>query len=338
MMNDECPGAKLITEFPCFDSAFCIHHSSMKNRIASLLASSTEILYALGLGDRVIAVSHECDFPRDAVGKPRVTMTNIVATAGSREIDTQVGAMLAAGEPLYRIDEALLTSLEPDLIVTQAQCDVCAVKYADVLDFVARGPQPCEVVALNPTSMDEVLADIARVGEACGVPERAAAVMHDLQRRIDAVKDRTADLTPTERPCVGCIEWIDPLYLAANWMPELIDWAGGRQPFARGGVHSTIHAWDEFVAADPECIVVMPCGFDLKRTLAECEQLRQMPCWSKLTAVRRKRVYATDGNAYFNRSGPRLVDSLEILARLVHPSRFGLDEQVAEEPGIWRRL
>lgn len=308
----------------------------MKTRIASLLASSTEILYALGLGDRVVAISHECDFPREAIGKPRVTMTNVVATAGSREIDTQVGAMLAAGEPLYRIDETLLASLEPDLIVTQAQCDVCAVKYADVLDFAARYPRACDVVALNPTCIDEVLADIARVGEACGVPEGAAAVMHDLQRRIDAVRERTADIAPAERPRVGCIEWIDPLYLAANWMPELIDWAGGQQPFARGGVHSTVHTWKEFVAADPECIIVMPCGFDLERTLTECEQLRQMPGWSELTAVCHRRVYATDGNAYFNRSGPRLVDSLEILARLVHPRPS--EAEVDEVPGVWRRI
>lgn len=310
----------------------------MKRRIASLLSSSTEILYALGLGDRVIAVSHECDYPSEVASKPRVTMTNVVATAASREIDTQVGAMLAAGEPLYRIDEPLLASLEPDLIITQAQCDVCAVKYVDVLDFVARDLHGCQVVALNPTSIDEVLADIARVAEAAGVRERAAGVMADLQRRIDVVRERTAELTPGERPRVGCIEWIDPLYLAANWMPELIDWAGGQQPFARGGVHSQVHTWAEFVAADPECIVVMPCGFDLERTIAECEPLKQMPGWNELSAVRNRRVFATDGNAYFNRSGPRLVDSLEILARLVHPRRFGLSDDANEEPGVWRRI
>jgi iron complex transport system substrate-binding protein len=248
--------------------------------------------------------------------------------------------LLSAGQPLYEIDRALLTSLKPDLIVTQAQCDVCAVKYDDVLEFVHGEPvlQRTQVVALNPTRLDDLFTDIQRVGRATGCSDRAGSYVAQLRGRVAAVRERTASIGPRQRPVVGCIEWFEPLMLAANWMPDLIDLAGGMQPFTRSGVHSVCSSWDDFCAANPDCIILMPCGFDLQRTLVEARELERRPEWARLKAVRAGRVFAVDGNAYFNRSGPRLVDSLEILARLLHPQLFGYATNEPGDPGIWRRL
>lgn len=309
-------------------------------RIASLLASATEILYALGLGEHVVAVSHECDFPPAARAKPCGTFTNIAVAAGSQAIDNQVRDLLTAGLPLYEIDRALLASLAPDLIVTQAQCDVCAVKYDDVMEFVHHEPAllQTQVVALNPTRLEDLFADIERVARVTGRLDQAEFYVAQLRGRVAAVRERTWSIDPERRPVVGCIEWTEPLMLAANWMPDLIELAGGTQPFTRAGVHSTCSSWDDFFAADPDCVILMPCGFDLQRTLVEARKLDRRPEWARLKAVRTGRVFAVDGNAYFNRSGPRLVESLEILARLLHPQLFGYASNAAGEDGMWRRL
>lgn len=288
-------------------------------RIASLLASSTEILYGLGLGERVVAVSHECDFPDEVRAKPLVTHTRVQAEASSRDIDEQVKAACAAGEALYRIDVAKLVELRPDLIVTQAQCDVCAVRYADVVSAVREHAalSGTQIVSLNPMTLEGVFEDILRVGEAAGIADRAAEYVRSLRAKVEAVQAGAARVDARQRPRVACIEWIDPPMLGGNWMPELIELAGGRCDLVEAGLHSTFANWDEVVAFDPEVVVVMPCGFDLKRTLAEAPTLRTFPGWSEISAVRSGRVYAVDGNAYFNRSGPRLVDSLEILASMI---------------------
>jgi len=309
-------------------------------RIASLLASATEILYALGLADQVVAVGHECDFPPEVRTKPRATFTNIAIAAGSQAIDDQVRDLLSEGRPLYEIDQGLLVSLAPDLIVTQAQCDVCAVKYDDVMEFVRGEPalHGTQVVALNPTRLEDLFADIERVAHATGRLPQAETYIAQLRGRLATVHERTSSLDPACRPVVGCIEWNEPLMLAANWMPDLIELAGGTQPFTRAGDHSACSSWDDFVAVDPDCIILMPCGFDLERTLVEARELQRRAEWSRLKAVRTGRVFAVDGNAYFNRSGPRLVDSLEILGRLLHPQLFDGSNHAAGEDGIWRRL
>lgn len=285
-------------------------------RIASLISSGTEMLYGVGAGDRVVAVSHECDFPREAAAKPRVTYANIDGRLASGAIDKQVKQLLGQGAPLYGIDQPTLERLAPDLIVTQAQCDVCAVRYDDVVGMVDgcdvfRGT---EVVALNPQTLDDILADVQRVGDAVGAGEAAREYAASLRDRVDAIRDATSKFTPVR---VACIEWIEPLMLACNWMPELIRLAGGDDTLSRPG-HSTYSNWNDVRQYDPELIVVMPCGFDLLRTLAETQRLTELPGWWDLSAVRQGRVFAVDGNAYFNRSGPRIVDSLEILARLLH--------------------
>lgn len=296
------------------------------------------MLYALGAGDRVVAVSHECDFPAEATGKPRVTVSHVAAPS-SLAIDDQVRGMLAAGEPLSGIDAAVLVALSPDLIITQAQCDVCAVKYQDVLDLVACEPalRTARVVALNPTTLEEIFADILRVGEAIGRSEAAADYVNSLRARVDAVRSR-AMAPVVERPRTVCIEWIDPLMLAANWMPQLVEWAGGIQSLDAQGRHSTYNSWDEVVRFDPQVLIVMPCGFDLARAVAESDTLKSKPGWSELSAVKSGQIYAVDGNAYFNRSGPRIVDSVEILAGLIHPERFGLPAEVITGTAVWRSL
>lgn len=307
-------------------------------RIASLLASGTEILYGLGLGDRVVAVSHECDYPAEIVDKPRVTVSHIAApTSGA--IDDQVRQKLAVGEALYGIAEAKLLELAPDLIVTQAQCDVCAVKYEDVLSLVRshKTLQATRVVALNPMTLDDIFADVLRIGDAALARPAAERYVQNLQHRVAAVRDKTASLQ-TERPRVAAVEWIDPLMLAANWMPQLIELAGGVQPLNAAGRHSTYNSWQDVVRFDPQVVLVMPCGFDLARAIAESSTLVQQPGWNELSAVRRGRAYAVDGNAYFNRSGPRIVDSLEILAGLLHPEIFGWPAESADGVPVWQEL
>ena len=234
--------------------------SNTPRRIASLLASGTEILYGLGLGDCVVAVSHECDYPPSVAGKPRVTVSHVAAPTSS-EIDTQVREMLAAGQALYDIDAATLAALAPDLIVTQAQCDVCAVKYEDVLALVRDEPalRDMRVVALNPMTLADIFADIMRVGEATGAVEAAHKYLAALQNRVTAIRQKTSHLFPCDRPRVAAIEWIEPLMLAGNWMPELLELAGGVQPLNRHGHHSTYNEWQSVVDFDPQVVLVMPC-------------------------------------------------------------------------------
>jgi iron complex transport system substrate-binding protein len=293
-------------------------------RIASLISSATEMLYALGLGDAIVAVSHECDFPPAAATKPRATFSRVDSTAPSGAIDTQVKQLCAAGEPLYDIDRDLLRQLRPDLIVTQAQCDVCAVRYQDVVDFVAGEPllSATNIVSLNPQSLEGVLADIERVGTAAHRQAEAARCVTQLRERIDSVQQVTSAISPDDRPRVTIIEWIEPLMLAGYWTPQLVNIAGGADSLAITGRHSVYNSWIDVVAFDPEVLIVAPCGFDLARTLAEAQVIPRWPGFADLSATRAGRVWAVDGNAYLNRSGPRLVDSLEILAHLLHPQEL----------------
>lgn len=294
-------------------------------RIVSLISSATEMLFGLGLEESIVGVSHECDYPAAANRLPRATFTNITADAPSGMIDQQVKELVAAGKPLYEIDLDLLVDLQPDLIITQAQCDVCAIRYDDVVAAVASEPKlgAAQLVALNPQSLGDVMKDIRRLGIATSQTAAAAEYVSALEARIELVRSRTGTLAESQRPLTACIEWIEPMMIAGNWTPELIELAGGRQTWAVAGRHSTYTAWEDVRSADPEVIIVMPCGFDLSRTLRESASLSELPGWSELSAVRAGQVFAVDGNALFNRSGPRLVDSLELLAALVKPEIHG---------------
>lgn len=291
-------------------------------RIASLLSSSTEILYALGLGDRVVAVSHQCDFPVEAAQKCCVTRSRIDTRHSSRGIDEQVQSMLKTQQTMYEIDLPLLVEARPDLIVTQAQCDVCAVRFEDVVAAVEKCPQlsGCEILALNPTSLDDVLADIEKIGQATGCRAIARELVQSYCDRITTVQTTMKHLQPDQRPRVVAIEWIDPLMVAGNWMPGMMEMAGGMSRLGAAGIHSPYVHWEEIQQENPDLIVIMPCGFDLARTMQEAKCLTALSGWQDLAAVRNQRVYAVDGNAYFNRTGPRMVESLELLAHLLHPA------------------
>lgn len=293
-------------------------------RIASLLASATEILYALGLGDNVVAISHECDFPASCTTKPRVTRARINALASSGAIDAEVRTFMASGEPLYAIDADLLSALHLDLIVTQTHCEVCAVSDRDVRAILRDHSElrGAKVVSLNPTTLDAVFHDILTIGAATDHAAAAKAYLAKLHNRINAIAARLTAIPSRSRPTVACIEWIDPLMVAANWMPDLIARAGGQPVLTSSGARSTETPVEALRAANPDVIIVSPCGFDLSRTLAETPALLRQPAWQELSAVRARRVFAVDGNAYFNRSGPRLVDTIEILAELIHPTIF----------------
>ena len=284
-------------------------------RIVSLLSSSTEMLFGLGLGEQVVAVSHECDFPDGAQRLPRATRSLIDSSQPSGQIDRQVRELTASGAALYAIDRELLCRLQPELIVTQAQCDVCAVRYQDVLDLVAGQPalRATKVLALNPSSLDQILGDVQRVADAAGVRAAGLEYVAALRQRIERVRVQPL----AARPRAVCLEWLDPLMTAGNWTPELIALAGGESRLATAGRHSDYARWENVAACNPDVLLIAPCGFDLTRSLVEARRLWQLPGFAKLTAVQNRRAYVLDGNAYLNRSGPRMVETLEILADLL---------------------
>jgi iron complex transport system substrate-binding protein len=287
-------------------------------RIASLVSAGTEMLYTLGLGEQVVAVSHECDWPSECRRLPRVTRSNVDSAAASGAIDEEVRLMLAERRALYEVDARALAMLEPDLIVAQAQCDVCAVRYADVIAAVRDEPRlrRCHVIALNPQSIGDVLEEMRRIGDAVGIGRRAREVVAGLHDRLERVRRETVGLSLGDRPRVAMIEWTEPLMLAGNWVPELIELAGGICGLTSPGQPSRTIEWEELARFDPEAILVCPCGFDEGRAVEEAKLLARRDDWSKLSAVQRAQVFPIDGNTYFNRPGPRLVDSLELLARV----------------------
>lgn len=289
-------------------------------RICTLLPSATETAFALGLGDSVVAVSHECDFPAAAKEKPVVVRGSIDSdNSTSREIDDLVRQRLSGGEGLYSLDLELLRRINPDLIITQGLCDVCAVGYDDVMAAAGSLRPPARVLSLSPGSLGEVLSDITRVGGATGTPERAEALVDTLRERVERVAGGVPRDRP--RPKVACLEWLDPLYAAGHWVPEMVELAGGMDVLAAKHEPSARVSMETLVDAGPEVIVLMPCGFDESRSREEWEPLKDLPQWQGVPAVANGRVFAVDGSKYFNRPGPRLVDGLEILARLIHPEQ-----------------
>ncbi len=287
-------------------------------RIVSLLPSATEIVCALGLGERLVGVTHECDWPALVLDLPKVTRTLIPHDATSRRIDDLVRERLRTQRALYTLDLTVLEALCPDVIVTQALCDVCAVAEEEVRAAACSLPGHPRVVNLEPATLAQVLDSIAQVAAATGTEDRAKAVIQGLHARIDAVAARTESLR--ERPRVALLEWIDPPFSCGHWSPELVRLAGGIEGIGREGSPSRPLRWDEVAAWEPEVLCIACCGFTVERTLQDVEMLRGYPGWKDLPCVRARRVHVVNGSHYFSRPGPRLVDSLEILGHALHPN------------------
>ena len=293
----------------------------MTNRIVSLIASATEIVCALGFEDQLVGRSHECDFPPSVKLLPQLTCPKFEVEGTSAEIDQRVKSVVQEALSVYRVDAKALDELRPTHIITQSQCEVCAVSLKDVEQAVCEltSSKP-RIVSLEPNALDDVWADIMRVGAALDASDRAEQLVDELKSKMDDIVQRTHWLD--SNPSVAYIEWIDPLMAGGNWMPELIAMAGGLNVFGEAGTHSPWMTWEELVQADPDIIFVAPCGFDIPRTLDEMHNLRTKSEWAKLKSVETNRVFVADGNQYFNRPGPRLVESLEILAEVIHPNVF----------------
>ena len=290
-------------------------------RICSLLPSATEIAFALGLGDSVVGVTHECDYPPESKKRPVVVKSAIDHhRCSSGQIDTTVNEHLQGKKSLYAIDLVRFKEANPDLILTQELCDVCAVDYQEVVEAAQSLLQKPKIISLTPALLSDVLGDIKRVGEATGRTKEAEALAQSLKERIDHVREQAScsDL----RPRVVCLEWMDPIYNGGHWVPEMVELAGGRDGLGQRGEPSKKIDWRVVLEFAPEVVILMPCGFDLQRTLQEVDLLYRLPRWNQLPAVKQGRVFAVNGHAYFNRSGPRLVDGLEILAQIIHPEIF----------------
>jgi len=290
-------------------------------RIVSLLPAATEIAGALGLMQQVVGVSHECDFPEAVNALPRVTRSS-VHNAGltSRELDTRVRSALHENGTIYTIDEILLGKLCPDVILTQKLCDVCAVGYGTVARLAQTLPGPPKIVNLEPSSVSDIFEDIHRVAHACGVTERAGKVVAGLSMRVEAVRRRAANIP--DRPRCLLMEWVDPPFCSGHWVPELVEIAGGFDSLGRKNQPSAEIKWQAVLDARPEIIVLALCGYNLDRARRDYELLRKFPGFDSLPAAQNDRIYVVDANAYFARPGPRIVDSLEILAGIIHPQRF----------------
>ncbi len=290
-------------------------------RIVSLIPSGTEILAALGLTDAIVGRSHECDYPPEIQDRPICTAARLDSNASSNEIHNEVNNLLQSALSIYEINTDILEQLQPTHIVTQDQCDVCAVSLQDVEKAVAKltntSPQ---IISLQPDLLEDVWKDIERIGNIFAVD--SVKVLENLEARVTICQQKIQGLSLTELPTVACIEWTDPLMVAANWIPELVNLVGGQTLFSSPGKPSATVPWETIIASNPDVIVFMPCGWDLHRTRQEVYSLTQRSEWQELHAVQSGRVYITDGNSYFNRPGPRLVDSLEILAEMLHPEIF----------------
>jgi iron complex transport system substrate-binding protein len=288
-------------------------------RIVSLLPSATEILCALGLEDQLVGVTHECDYPPSVAALPKVTHTLIPHDATSSEIDALVRERLKTQLALYSLDMPTLERLNPDLLVTQALCDVCAVAEAEVQEAACRLPGRPRVLNLEPMSLQQVFDTLLLVGRATGTDAVAFQAVKALQKRVDQVAERTAAIPPGKRPRVAFLEWIGPLFNGGHWNPSLIEMAGGVDMLGNAGQPSRTTDWQTVRDCEPEVLFIACCGFSIERTLQDLPSLERQPGWDRLPCVQSGRVYITDGNAYFSRPGPRLIDGLELLAHALHP-------------------
>ncbi|MEQ8194989.1 MAG: cobalamin-binding protein [Rhodospirillales bacterium] len=302
-------------------------------RVVSLIPSATEIVAALGCGDWIVGRSHECDHPAGIEALPVCTAPRLDLRGSSADIDKRVKDALKTALAVYEVKEGLLRELDPDVIITQSQCEICAVSLKDVeaavCDWTGRNVR---IVSLEPMCLNDVYQDIRRVAEALNVIEAGETLIRDMKTRIAAIEAKTRALP--SRPSIACIEWTDPMMAAGNWVPEMVTLAGGTDPLGKAGEHAPWMDWDRLIGAEPNVVAFMPCGFGLERTDRESRVVIDNPNWSKLPAVREGRTYITNGNAFFNRPGPRLVESLEILAEILHPDTF----QFGHEGSGWQAV
>jgi iron complex transport system substrate-binding protein len=282
-------------------------------RIVSLVPSATEMLFALGLGPEVTAVTHECDHPAEALDLPKVTRDVIGPGLEAAEIDRAVRELTEQGRAIYELDEAALRDLQPDLIVTQALCAVCAVSYDDVKAAAERIESEPRVISLDPRTIGEVLGDVRTLAEATGAKDAGVELVQDAAGRIDGVR---LAVRGAPRVSVAALEWLDPVYVAGHWTPQMIEYAGGIDLLGLAGEPSEVRAWEEVAAARPDVVIVMPCGYDAERALEEAYDFQD-----ELAELGARRILAVDASAYFSRPGPRLVDGLELLAHILHPDR-----------------
>ncbi len=290
-------------------------------KIISLLPAATEIVCALGFESNLVGRSHECDYPESVKQLPVCSSAKFISGSDSAEIDRQVKEILSDALSIYTIDRELIRQLNPDLIITQAQCEVCAVSVRDVEEALeGLLDKECRIISLQPNTLSDVNNDIKRIADYLGVPEKAEEIFELADERLSIINHKLRFLS--EKPKVACIEWLAPLMIAGNWTPELVQIAGGNHLLAVNGQHSPFIQFEDLLKANPDIIILIPCGFSIPRTLQEINLLLDLPGWQELNAVKNKRIYIADGNQYFNRSGPRLVDSVEILAEIINPKQF----------------
>jgi iron complex transport system substrate-binding protein len=293
----------------------------MSLRIISLLPAATEIICALGLEANLVGRSHECDYPLSITHLPVCSEARFLSGASSKQIDNEVKSILADALSIYSVNRDKIQQLQPDFIVTQAQCDVCAVSLKDVEKALAGLlNKQAQIISVQPNTLSDVFKDIETIAAQFGANQQGAELIEHLHERVDIITHKLK--YNGNKPTVACIEWLEPLMVSGNWLPELVDIAGGQSVLARAGEHSPYIDQQTLIQTDPEVIVVMPCGFSIARTLAEIDVLLSMPGFTSLSAVKNNRLYIADGNHYFNRSGPRLVDSVEILAEIINPKQF----------------
>ena len=294
-------------------------------RIVSLVPHATELLFALSAADDVVAVTHECDHPPAALELPRVTRDVLAPGLSAAEIDAAVRERTLHGRAIYELDREALRALEPELIVTQALCPVCAVSYEEVAELAAELPAPPRVLALDPKTLEQTLSDVSTVAEASGRRAQGAELLMDAEARIERVAQAVRTPAAVARPRVAALEWLDPVYVAGHWTPQLIDMAGGEDVLGRPGEPSQTVSWEALRAARPEVVVVMPCGYDAHRAHAEA-----ITYAGELAGLQAERIVAVNASAYFSRPGPRLIDGLELLAHILHPERVPAPPAAAE--------
>ncbi|WPU99475.1 cobalamin-binding protein [Mucilaginibacter sp. cycad4] len=290
-------------------------------KIVSLLPAATEIICALGLEENLVGRSHECDFPASVKHLPICTEANFPDGLSSADIDVKVKEILADALSVYTVKREQIKTLAPDVVVTQAQCEVCAVSLKDVEEALENYlDKQAQIISLQPNNLDDILNDITTIANALDVQQAGTELLESLQERVDIIKHKLKFID--SKPTVACIEWLEPIMISGNWVPGLVNIAGGTPVLAQEGKHSPYVEWDDILQQDPEIIVVMPCGFSIERTMREINLLLDRPGFASLKAVKNDRFYIADGNQYFNRPGPRIVDSIEILAEIIRPKQF----------------
>ena len=293
----------------------------INKRIISLLPSATEILCALGLQDLLVGRSHECDYPSSIKNLPVCSSARFTSGNDSAHIDSQIKEILSEALSIYTIDKDKIKDLKPDVIITQSQCEVCAVSIKDVeLTLNELVEKETKIVSLEPHVLPDILNEIQFIADQFGVGDKGRFLVEEMEDRINLIRHKLKFME--QKPKVACVEWLSPLMLAGNWTPGLIEIAGGESIMVKDGKHSEYIDFEDILTADPEVIIVMPCGFPIQRTLQEIDLLLHLPGWNDLKAVKNNKVYLADGNHYFNRPGPRIVDSIEILAEILYPKQF----------------